>query len=433
MGHVGRRPPATRQPVRPILATIVVAAAYLGLGGVSAWLAYAPSDAWTVWLASGLTVGLLAARPRAAWPTMLAGASVGAAVFATFLGSDLVDATGYAAIEVVIAVAGAYAASMVAPLPLGLVRPRELLALLAGVLAMSMAGAILAAGWTAITGGAAASDTFRLWFFSNAVGTMLVAPAVIAWIQFRPKRSGGLAMSGFVAGGVASLVFLAGLWLIFNQPPGSRDDDVTYLPVLLMAPVALLWGARGATLLAFLGAVIALAFTVNERGPFADGEGFLGEAAIAVQVYAVIIALTGLLIATLAAAQRRALLDARDWRTRFEAAIGAHRLLAYEWDPASGRFAITGDSLALLGVAPEKITTLADWLGWIEADARDRVQRRFDGLPSLGDAPDTIGYAMRASDGVGRSVTDEANAIRGHDGTLHRIVGIVRAQGPAVP
>jgi integral membrane sensor domain MASE1 len=416
--------------VHPILGAIAVAAAYLGLGGVSAWLAFAPSDAWTVWLASGLTVGLVAARPRASWPAILTGAAVGAAVFAMFLGSGLVDAAGYALIEVVIAAAGASAASMLAPLPLGLARPREVLALLTGVSVMSIVGAILAAGWTAITGGAAVSDTFRLWFLSNAVGTMLVAPAIIAWMQFRPKRSGGLAMSGFVAGGIASLMFLAGLWLIFNQPPGSREDDVTYLPVLLMALVALLWGARGATLLAFLGAVIALACTVNERGPFADTEGFLGEAAIAVQVYAVVIALTGLLIATLAAAQRSALLDARDWRTRFEAAIGAHRLLAYEWDPASGRFALTGDSRALLGVAPESVTTLADWLGLVDADARERVQARFGERTALGDAPDTMGYAMRAGGSVGRTVTDEANAIRDHDGTLHRIVGIVRVQGP---
>ena len=53
---------------------------------------------------------------------------------------------------------------------------------------------------------------------------------------------------------------------------------------------------------------------------------------------------------------------ARDWQTRFEAAIGAHRLIAYEWDPASGRMAVTGDTAQLLGTAPAQIATLADWL-----------------------------------------------------------------------
>ena len=72
------------------------------------------------------------------------------------------------------------------------------------------------------------------------------------------------------------------------------------------------------------------------------------------QGYTATIALTGLLVAVLAAAQRNAMRAARDWRTRFEAAIGAHRLLAYEWDPASGAFVVTGDTAALVGVPPAR-------------------------------------------------------------------------------
>jgi hypothetical protein len=39
---------------------------------------------------------------------------------------------------------------------------------------------------------------------------------------------------------------------------------------------------------------------------------------------------------------------------------GAHRLLAYEWDPASGRLVVSGDARELVGVAPAKLATLAD-------------------------------------------------------------------------
>ena len=69
---------------------------------------------------------------------------------------------------------------------------------------------------------------------------------------------------------------------------------------------------------------------------------------------------------------------AREWRTRFEAAIGAHRLLAYEWDPVSGRIVVTGDSAQLVGVPPARLATLADWLALVAADDRERVATRFD-------------------------------------------------------
>ncbi len=140
------------------------------------------------------------------------------------------------------------------------------------------------------------------------------------------------------------MLFLVTLQLLFDAPTGSRMGGLagralTYVPIVFMALVALLWGTRGATLAAFAGALIAMVNTAQGEGPFAGVEGFLGDPELEVEGYALAIALTGLLIAVLAAAQRNAARDARDWQTRFEAAIGAHRLLAYEWDPASGQHA----------------------------------------------------------------------------------------------
>ena len=118
---------------------------------------------------------------------------------------------------------------------------------------------------------------------------------------------------------------------------GRSGESLTYAPIVFMALVALLWGTRGATLAAFLGALIAIVNTAQGEGPFRRRQGLLGDAELEVQGYALAIALTGLLIAALDASKRDAMRDARDWQTRFAAAIGAHRLLAYEWDPASNR------------------------------------------------------------------------------------------------
>jgi len=53
----------------------VVAEAYMALAGLSALLAFSEADAWTVWYANGLTLGLLLALRRMAnWQASAASA-----------------------------------------------------------------------------------------------------------------------------------------------------------------------------------------------------------------------------------------------------------------------------------------------------------------------------------------------------------------------
>ncbi len=133
-----------------LLLAAVVALAYLALAGLSWLLAYAPTDAWSVWLATSLTLGLLLVVPRPRWPAVLAGAAVGAATFSLLTDTGrYVWAIGYAAIEVLSAVAGAWVAAQVRPLPLKLERPRELAALVVGAIVTALVGGMLAGAWTA--------------------------------------------------------------------------------------------------------------------------------------------------------------------------------------------------------------------------------------------------------------------------------------------
>ena len=95
------------------------------------------------------------------------------------------------------------------------------------------------------------------------------------------------------------------------------------------------------------------------------------------QGYTAAMALTGLLVAGLEAAHRNAMRTAKDWRTRFEAAIGAHRLNAYEWDPVGGGFVVTGDTGALLGVPAESIAHTCRLDRARRPDERDAVATAF--------------------------------------------------------
>ncbi|MEO8754626.1 MAG: MASE1 domain-containing protein [Casimicrobiaceae bacterium] len=415
-----------------IIIAVVVAVAYGALAAISKIVAYAPADAWTVWLPSGAVFGTLLAVQRGRWKAVLAGGFIGATGFALSLGTTPLDALGYGVIEVVTAAGAAFLVSRVRPLPLHLDNARDLAALiLAGALPLALIGAGLATAWHVATGGPAPAATFRIWTLSNFIGTLLVAPVVVTWARLRIRRSGGMTMPVFAAGAVACALFLASVFILFDAPPGSQFGGLagralTYVPIVFMAIVAVLWGTRGATLAAFVGALIAILNTAQGEGPFAGVEGFLGEPELEVEGYAVAIAMTGLLIAVLAAAQRNAMRVARDWQTRFEAAIGAHRLLAYEWDPVSGQMAVTGDSAALVGVPAAGIGTLADWIALAAADDRERVSARFEARAQGSGDSDVLRYHVNAPGGAPMTATDEARVIRDHDGQLHRVVGIVR-------
>ena len=418
-----------------LLVMFGVAIAYLALAGVSAALAYAPTDAWTVWLASGLTLGLLLASARARWGAILGGAALAAAVFSLVLDGGALEAAGYAAIEAVGGAAGAWVALRLAQGRVAFESTRELGAFLAGVLVQSLIGALLAGAWNVASGGEAGLRTFNVWLLANLVGGIIVSPLVVTWAGFRAKRSGGLTMPQFIAGAIAFAFFAGLLFVLFTGDTrarfgGTMGTALTYMPVLFMSVIALTWGARGASLAAFSGALITLFNTIQEHGPFAALDDYVGEAELEAQVFVAAVALTGLLIAALAGHGRRALREAREWRTRFEGTIGAHRLIAYEWDPVGGAFAVTGDTASHLGVAPAKIASLADWLAQVAPAERDQTSTAF-GLRAEGAAMPPLTYRIVRGDGTPVTLVDEAQAVRDHDGTLYRVTGIVRVASPS--
>jgi PAS domain-containing protein len=100
-------------------------------------------------------------------------------------------------------------------------------------------------------------------------------------------------------------------------------------------------------------------------------------------------------------------------------------MVAYEWDPVTGAFAVTSDTASLVGVPPARIATLADWLSHVATDERDAMQTAF-ALRADGGAMTTLSYRVQRADGTPVALTDEAQAIRDHDGSLHRITGIAR-------
>ncbi len=210
---------------------------------------------------------------------------------------------GYALIEVLVTAIGAVVAARISTLPLRFESPRDVGAIIAGALALAFAGAVLIGAWDYVTGQPSVGRTFRVWFLGNFVATLLVAPLIAAWARFELKRPDGRKLVSIAGGVVACVLFVVCVHALFGARPASRTPQpfsvvLAYLPFVLFVLVAVMWGARGATLAAVAAALIGITQTVRGLGPFMNSAGIFDDPVLTAQVYAVALLIAGLLLAT---------------------------------------------------------------------------------------------------------------------------------------
>src|SRR5207245_7120158 len=109
-------------------------------------------------------------------------------------------------------------------------------------------------------------------------------------------------------------LFVICVHALFGALPGGNPGwlavGCTCLSVVLFVLVALLWGARGATLAALVAAMIAITQTVRGFGPFVATTRPFGDDVLNAQGYAVALSMAGLLLTTLVERRRLASLQA---------------------------------------------------------------------------------------------------------------------------
>jgi integral membrane sensor domain MASE1 len=385
----------------------------------------------SVWLASGVALGVLALADLSRWPAYSAGLGLGAIAANAIAGESFGSSLVFAAEELIVAWGGAWLLRRWIGPRARLDDARKVL-IFVGVGAIGTALASLAINIVVypLLGLPSPAIAWRLWLVSGAVGTLVITPLLFAWADFRPKRSGGATMTDFAWGGPLFVALVCSAVLVFygetsERFSGSVGYALTYLPFPFLVLGGLVWGPRGATLSSFILAAIAVVYTVRGQGPFAGVEGFLGEDVLEVQGYVAATALLSLMLSALTASRQRALREAADWKTRYEAAICASGQLLYELDPISGRMDWTGDATRF-GWSTEKITSLAAYLERIHPDDREAVR---SALLELGRGQRRRWSARYRLMSAGRDETfveSDASAIVDIDDSVHRVAGFLR-------
>ncbi len=138
------------------------------------------------------------------------------------------------------------------------------------------------------------------WWLGDAVGDIVLAPALILWIGVKPTR--GLGRTQVLEAIGAALVTVLVTFAIFGGLFPSRGYSLTVLlwPMLIWA--AFRFGPREASTAILLISLIAIFRTVHGHGPF--GHFPTGESLILLQVWTGVTAVTSLVLAAVVAAQR---------------------------------------------------------------------------------------------------------------------------------
>jgi signal transduction histidine kinase len=163
---------------------------------------------------------------------------------------------------------------------------------------------------------------WEAWWTGDFIGALIVAPLVLSWTAAQRRGFTGRDVAEFAAM-LLTLAFVLAL-VFFGR------GDMTFLQAYLAFPV-LLWASvrfeqRGATMAVLLTAIIAIAGTVGQAGPFARPDLTLGL--LELQAFMGITAATFLVLATALAERTQseaALMQANKAKSEFLATM-SHEL-----------------------------------------------------------------------------------------------------------
>jgi signal transduction histidine kinase len=287
---------------------VLAARAGLGLDAVSGFAAL-------VWPPTGIALAAVLLGGRRLWP----GIFIGALVANILTGAPTLAAAGIATGNTLEAVVGAYALKRVTGFRPALDGLRAVFALIAlAAMLSTMISATIGVASLRFAGLVSADklgETWRTWWVGDAIGALLVAPAILVWASGPRWR---LSPSRLVEAAVLALGVIVASFIIFVAPitpdGGPVGKAYVFFPLLMWA--AIRFGQRGAVTATVVVSAIAVAGTVLWQDP--STRPTLHESLLAVQTFMGITAATFLVLGASISERERSreqLREARDVAT----------------------------------------------------------------------------------------------------------------------
>ena len=273
---------------------LILALLYFGSAKLGLTLAFSTPNVTAVWPPTGIALAALVLAGRRLWPGVLLGA---------FLANVTTDVPVYTAAGIALgntleAVVGAALLERFGFRP-SLQRLRDIfeLVVLAGVISTAVSATIGVASLSlgdSLSHGAV--STWRIWWLGDLGGDVIVASMIFVLVTHWPYRD----LPGTLVEALALVLALAGIGLTVF----THDSPAAYLTFPIIAWAGLRFLQPGATVAAMALAIMAVTFTVHDSGPFVRSSQ--DNSLLLAQGFSTIVALTGLVLATVTSQRRRA-------------------------------------------------------------------------------------------------------------------------------
>lgn len=422
-GHPGGQP-AMRQVTR----AVVAGALWLLAAGVSSGLAHAATQNVPVWLSSGVTFAALLCAARGQWLAPLAGVALASVIWdVSANGLGFQYAVMFALLEILSVSLGVWIASH------GSSATRRLGGTgfqLGGMAVSAVVSATLRSAiwdWLGRVG-----DFSAMWhgaLLSSFTGLLLVVPMVLAWCDFRPRRSGGLPMAQFVGGALAFGVFAMTAMAVFGGSAperwGSVAATLAYLPMPFLLLACALWGRRGGTLAMLLGALLVIGHTARDTGPFAVSESFPGELLLEVQGFVIAWAVLLMVLHALSEGHRLAWRASRDQQLRHDRILGAVGAAGVEYDATSGDAIWTDGAAMVLNTNAPLAANVSAWFDVIDPSERQLASAAWEAVAKGRCAASEQTYTVRLPGAPVQIVRERLAAIHGREGRVDQVVALL--------
>ena len=400
------RPAAQQSPVTPWLWAALIGAAFYAAGALCAAMPRAEARVAPIWISNAIALAALLRARTHHWPVIVGACVGGNLAVGAALPFRLDVGLAYTTANAAEYLVGAIVLRRLLGADVRMDRGRDLALLAVVASASTLVSAPLAALLLAAARGDAAGPTLQTWALGHPLSLLLITPCLLVLSRWREH----LAQTPPTRRALLALVLLTGCAAaVFSQSAA---------PILFLIPPALLFvalelGVLGAAIGVLITAAIAVAGTLQGRGPIVLAKGGLLQHDLVLQLFLVTALFASLPVAALrtrertlrSAAQREAARAARA-EAEAEASEARYRLLAEQASDIiatsnmKGEFEYLSPSvLRLSGYAPAELVgyTVADY---VRVEDFARLQRTMGEMAAGVREPGTpIEYRLRRKDG----------------------------------
>jgi PAS domain S-box-containing protein len=263
---------------------------------------------------------------------------------------------------------------------------------------------------------------WRVWFLSEALAYLMLAPAVLTWIASARTSFKTISLARYIEACLMGCGLVAISIRVFSWPVAGEGSVplLVYLPLPFLIWAAVRFGPGGVNTALLVVAFLSISGTVLGRGPFAASTP--DDSVLPLQLFLVTMSVPLMLLATLINERREKEEALRESEERVTLAASAGKLGLWFWDVPRDQFWVGHGRRALFGWEESEPVDFKRFIETVHPEDRERVLAGVSwALKGGGDY--VVEYRIVLSDGSMRWLVTRAR-VELDDGRPTRVRGV---------